>query len=183
MNIEEYDFTDPNALRMKAEALLNKKQLKADKQIKETDVKKLVHELQVHQIELEMQNEELRQAYETAEAALKKATMLYDLSPLGYLTIAQDGTIEDMNFTAADMLGERRFGVVGSNFKLYLTDESKPVFNRFLKNVFTSNEKGSCEVRLGYDNTTMCQVYIEGIAIGDNQKCLLSVIDMSVFKK
>jgi len=106
--------------------------------------------------------------------------MLYDLSPLGYLTIAQDGTIEDMNFTAADMLGERRFGVVGSNFKLYLTDESKPVFNRFLKNVFTSNEKGSCEVRLGYDNTTMCQVYIEGIAIGDNQKCLLSVIDMSV---
>lgn len=183
MNIEEHDFADPRALRLKAEELLKEKQIEADKQIKETDVKKLVHELQVHQIELEMQNEELRQAYETAEAALKKATMLYDLSPLGYLTIENDGTIEELNFTAADMLGERRFGVVGSNFKLYLTDESKPVFNHFLNNVFISNAKESCEVMLGYDNTSLCQVYIEGIVIADDQKCLLSVVDTSGFRK
>ncbi len=183
MNIEEHDFVDPHALRLKAEELLKGKQLKADKQVKETDVKKLVHELQVHQIELEMQNEELRQAYDTAEAALKKATMLYDLSPLGYLTIEQNGTIEELNFTAADMLGERRFGVVGSNFKLYLTDESKSVFSYFLDKVFISNEKESCEVMLGYDNTTLCQVYIEGIVTGDDQKCLLSVVDISSFKK
>ncbi len=183
MNIEEHDFADPRALRLKAEEVLNEKQHKADKQIMETDVKKLVHELQVHQIELEMQNEELRQAYETAEAALKKATMLYDLSPLGYLTIDQNGIIEELNFSAADMLGERRFGVVGSNFNLYLTDESKPVFDHFLNNVFVSNEKESCEVMLGYDNVTLCKVYIEGIVTGDDQKCLLSVVDTSSFKK
>lgn len=183
MNIEEHDFTDPRSLRFKAEELLKQKQIEEDRQIKETDVKKLVHELQVHQIELEMQNEELRLAYETAEAALKKATMLYDLSPLGYLTIDQNGTIEELNFTAADMLGERRFGVVGSNLKLYLTDESKPVFTYFLEKVFISNEKESCEAMLGYDNVTLCQVYIEGIVTGDDQKCLLSVVDISSFKK
>jgi PAS domain-containing protein len=183
MNLEEHDFADPQALRLKAEEMLNKKLLKAVKQIKETDVKKLVHELQVHQIELEMQNEELRQAYETAEAALKKATMLYDLSPLGYLTIDQKGLIEELNFTAADMLGERRFGVVGSNFKLYLTDESKPTFNDFMNKVFISNQKESCEAILGYDNITLSQVYIEGIVTGDDQKCLLSVVDISSFKK
>jgi PAS domain-containing protein len=183
MNIEEHDFADPHALRMKAEELLKQKQLEADKLMKETDVKKLVHELQVHQIELEMQNEELRQAYERAETALKKATMLYDLSPLGYLTIDQEGIIEELNFTAADMLGERRFGVVGSNFRLFLTDESKSVFDHFLKDVFQKNQKGSCEVMLGYDTTIMCHIYIEGIVTGDDQKCLLSVVDMSGFKK
>jgi len=183
MNIEDHDFADPLALRLKAEELLKNKQIEADKLIKETDAKKLLHELQVHQIELEMQNEELLQAYDLAEAALKKATMLYNLSPLNYLTIEQNGTIEELNFSAADMLGERRFGVVGSNFKLYLTDESKPIFDHFLDRVFISNEKGSCEVMLGYDNTALCQVYIEGIVTGEDQKCLLSVVDISSFRK
>ncbi len=183
MNTEEHDFTDTQALRLKAEELLKRKQLEADLLIKETDMKKLVHELQVHQIELEMQNEELRQAYEAEEAAKKKATMLYDLSPLGYLTIDQNGTIEELNFSASDMLGEKRFGVVGSNFKLYLTDESKAVFSYFLEKVFINNEKESCEVMLGYDDTSLCQVYIEGIVTGDEQKCLLSVVDISSFKK
>lgn len=183
MNIEEHDFTDTRALRLKAEELLKKKQIEANNQIKESDVKKLLHELQVHQIELEMQNEELRQAYDTTEKALKKFTMLYDLSPLGYLTIQQDGTIEELNFTAADMLGERRFGVVGTNFKLYLTDESKTVFSQFLDRVFSINQKESCEVMLGYDDTTLCRAYIEGIVIGEEQKCLLSVVDMAGFKK
>jgi len=53
----------------------------------ETDSIKLLHELQVHQIELEMQNEELIQANATAEAALKKYTMLYDFAPMGYFTL------------------------------------------------------------------------------------------------
>jgi len=78
MTTEELDFTNAKMLRIKAEELLKEKQKKIDKEIIEADVKKLVHELQVHQIELEMQNEELRQAYETTEQALKKYTMLYD---------------------------------------------------------------------------------------------------------
>lgn len=183
MNIEEQDFTDAQALRIKAEELLKEKQKKADQLVLETDVKKLLHELQVHQIELEMQNEELRKAYETAETALKKYTMLYDLSPLGYLTLESDGTIAELNFTAADMLGERRFGLAGSNFKLYISEVSKTVFSNFLSAVFTSNEKESCEVMLGYDNNPLGQVYMEGIVNDDDQKCLLSMVDMSSFRK
>ena len=71
----------------------------------ESDFKKLLHELQVHQIELEMQNEELIKANETAETALRKYTMLYDFAPMGYFTLEEDGTICDLNFTAAEMLG------------------------------------------------------------------------------
>jgi PAS domain-containing protein len=183
MNIEEHDLTDAKALRLKAEELLKEKQMKAGQVVLETDVKKLLHELQVHQIELEMQNEELRKAYETAEAALKKYTMLYDLSPMGYLTLESNGTIAELNFTAADMLGERRFGLAGSNFKLFISEGSKPVFNDFFSKVFTSNEKESCEVILGYDNNPLGHIYMEGIVCGDDQKCLLSMVDLSGFGK
>lgn len=181
MNTEDQDYTNPLTLRKKAEELLKKKKNAAEKLVEETDIKKLLHELQVHQIELEMQNDELRQAYETAEAALKKYTLLYDLSPLGYLTLENDGSIMELNFTAADMLGERRFGVVGSNFKLYIAEESKPVFNSFFSKVFASGEKESCKVTLGYDTTPLCRVYMEGIVTGDDKKCLLSLVDISAF--
>ncbi|MFU8844416.1 MAG: hypothetical protein ACNA7V_11480 [Bacteroidales bacterium] len=183
MNIDEQDFTDPRTLRKKAEELLKKKQKEDDKLVQESDVKKLLHELQVHQIELEMQNEELRQAYETEETALKKYTMLYDLAPMGYLTLERDGTICELNFTAADMLGERRFGAAGSNFKLFISEASKTVFNDFFSRAFNSNEKESCEVTIVSDNNILRQVYIEGIVTGDDMKCLLSVVDISSFRK
>ncbi|MBK6283671.1 MAG: hypothetical protein IPF54_14380 [Draconibacterium sp.] len=105
---EEMDFTDEQMLRSKAEELLEKKQKKNGLPVFESDVKKLVHELQVHQIELEMQNEELRQSYLTAETALKKYTMLFDLAPIGYFSLDQEGTICELNFTGADILSERR---------------------------------------------------------------------------
>jgi PAS domain-containing protein len=179
---EEMDFTDAKMLREKAEKLLNEKQKKEDGALKRTDINKLLHELQVHQIELEMQNEELRQAYETAETALKKYTMLFDLSPMGYFLLDSEGIICDLNFTGADILGERRFSLINSNFKLFISEDSKPVFNDFFRKVYISNAKKSCQVELGYDNKPLCRVYMEGVVTEDEQKCLLSVIDISKFK-
>ncbi len=176
----EMDFTNATMLRKKAEELLIEKQLQVSIP-EEPDIKKLLHELQVHQIELEMQNEELRQAYETAETALKKYTMLFELSPMGYFTLDSDGAICELNFTGADMLGERRFSLINSNFKLFVSEGSKHVFNNFFRKVYTSNAKESCEVLLGYDKKPLCSVYMEGVVTEDDQKCLLSVVDISKF--
>jgi len=132
---------------------------------------------------LEMQNDELLRAYETAETALRKYTMLYDLAPMGYLTLKSDGTISDLNFTAAEMLGEKRFSLINSKFKLFVSDESMPVFNKFFTKVFTRNAKESCEIVLGYEDRPEFHVYMEGIVVGDEHECLLSIVNMSNFKK
>jgi len=183
MNFEEQDLSDAQMLRIKAEEKLKVRQKEPDKSLMESDVKKLLHELQVHQIELEMQNEELREAYETAEEALKKYTMLYDFAPMGYFTLDSEGSICDLNFTGARMLGDKRFSLVNSNFKLFVSIESQSVFNDFFRNVYNGHAKESCEVMLGYDNNPLCKVYMEGIVIGEEQKCLLSVVDISDFKR
>ena len=183
MNSEEQNLTDAQMLRVKAEEQMKESQKKMGKPVMETDVKKLLHELQVHQIELEMQNEELHQANETAETALKKYTMMYDFAPMGYFTLDGDGSICELNFTGAELLGDKRFALVNSNFKLFVSDKSKPVFNAFFSKVYTSLSKESCEVMLGDDKTPQCLVYLEGIVTGDDRKCLLAVLDITGYKK
>jgi PAS domain-containing protein len=182
MNHEE-DYTQAQILRMKAEEILKNKQSDTGNTKSEHDAQKLLHELQVHQIELEMQNEELRQANDTAETALKKYTMLYDLAPMGYFTLQSDGTITELNFTGAEMLGERRFSLVNSNFKLYVADESKPVFGEFFRRVFVKNSKESCEVTMGYDKKPLGYFYMEAVFIGEEDKCLLSLVNISNLRK
>ena len=181
MTIENHDFADAGKLRKEAELKLKEKKIKAAVTETELENKKLLHELQVHQIELEMQNEELRQAYETAEAALKKYTMLYEFAPIGYFSLEQDGSISELNFTGAEILGEKRFSLIGSNFRLFIAEDSKEVFDHFFSRIFTREGKDACEVRLGYENTELCYAYIEGVVVGDDRQCLLSVIDISAF--
>ncbi len=172
-------MTMARILRKRAEEQLKEKQKKEHTGVEEADTRKLLHELQVHQIELEMQNDELQQVYETAEKALKKYTMLYDFAPMGYFTLDSDGTICDLNFTGAEMLGDKRFSLENKNFKVFIGNGSKPVFDKFFSKVYTSNRKESCKITLSYDNTPLCLVYMEGIVTGDDRRCLLSLVDIS----
>lgn len=177
------DFTNTGMLRKKAEEHLKKNREKMRPQAPETDVNRLLHELQVHQIELEMQNEELRLAYQKVEAALKKYTLLYDLAPMGYFTLNYDGSIMDLNFTGANILSDKRFALISKNFKLFLSESSLPVFNHFFDKVFSSESKESCQVMLAYNKQPLRLVYMEGVVIESGQKCLLSVVDISEFTK
>jgi len=183
MNEEKLNLTDNQLLRRNAEELLKKKQFKMNLSAMDTDAVKLLHELQVHQIELEMQNEELIQANETAETALRKYTMLYDFAPMGYFTLDSLGNINELNFTGAEMLGDKRFSLVNINFKLFVAEESQSVFDRFFSKVYSNDSKESCEIILGYNGNPSCRVYMEGIVTGDDKQCLLSVVDISGFIK
>lgn len=179
----EFDFTNPILLRKKAEQKLQEKEKSNNGLAVEGDLQKLLHELQVHQVELEMQNEELVQAYETAEATLKKYTLLYDLAPVGFFILDAEGSICDLNFTAADLLGDKRFSLVDSNFKLFVAEDSRPEFNHFLGQVYGGKAKITCEINLGYDGKPLGLVYMEGVVTEDDRKCLLSVIDLGPLRK
>lgn len=182
MKTEEPDFTDPRKLRKQAEKILQQKKDKAIKDEKnEADAKKLLHELQVHQIELEMQNEELLKAYEAAEAALKKYTLVFDQAPMGFITLESDGMIAELNFAAAEMLGDRRFSLMGSNFHLYISDKSRIAFSDFFKKAYVTHQKESCKILIGSETENNRQIYIEGIVIENDNKCMLSLVDFTSF--
>lgn len=177
--MSKQDIAIARILRKRAEEQLKEKLKKEDMSETESDSMKLLHELQVHQIELEMQNEELQQVYETAENALRKYTMLYDFAPMGYFTLDYDGTICDLNFTGAEILGEKRFTLENKNFKLFVSPDSMAVFDKFFTKVYVSKVKESCKVKLSYDDKPLGLVYLEGIVKVDGTKCLLSVVNLS----
>lgn len=182
MTRKDENLTDAQLLRQKAEAELKKNNKKTGAAINEADTKKLLHELQVHQIELEMQNEELQEAYITSEKALKKYTMLYDFAPAGFFTLDKDSMICDVNFTGAEMLGERRFSLSGANFRMFVAVESKPAFDKFFRKVYAGNSKESCALKLGSEEKPLSLFYAEGIVTGEDRKCLLALIDIAGLK-
>ena len=94
-------------LRQRAEETLKSETLSMEKMPVE-DVRKLVEELRIHQVELEMQNEELRSAQWALEQSRKEYSDLYDFAPVGHLTINEEGRIVKANLTAAKQLGIER---------------------------------------------------------------------------
>ncbi|MEY4052333.1 MAG: hypothetical protein RIR64_1318, partial [Bacteroidota bacterium] len=91
----------------------------------EVEKLKLIHELEVHQIELELQNEELLLAKQQADSAIEKYTELYDFSPSGYFTISREGIIIDANLTGSVMLGVERINLIQTKFRTFLCNASK----------------------------------------------------------
>ena len=81
--------------------------------------------------------------------------MVFELSMVGYFTLDSDGTICELNFTGAEMLGEKRFSLLNSNFKLFVSEDSRLVFNTFFTKIYESNVKESCKVWLGYNDNTL----------------------------
>lgn len=164
-------------LRQKAEGLLKSKQLTTNSHLSEPDLKKLVHELQVHQIELEMQNEELVLAKENAELAEKKYTELYDFAPSGYLTLTSNGEIAELNLMASRILGKERSLLIKRKFGFFVTDDTRPGFNEFFKHIFTSNVKQICDVIIAPEGNLPIHVNIDGIICNNNEQCFLTLTD------
>ena len=146
-------------------------------------MQRLVHELQVHQIELEMQNAELRQSREDLETALERYTDLYDFAPIGYITLDRNGRINAVNLCGSDYLGIERATLTGRRFKQFVTEDNRPAFADFLDMVFTNQGKQMCEAALLSKKKLPLIVQIEAMATASGQECRLALIDITKRKR
>ena len=173
--------SNPEILRQKADETQKNKPIVVDTLCLQGETLKLIHELDVHQVELEMQNEELKLAKEQVEITAEKYVDLYDFAPSGYFTLSKNGEILKTNFKGANMLGKERALLINNRLGLYVDDESKSILNSFLDRIFKSQNKETCEITLSTQPEKTTYLLLNGIAINGN--CLITAIDISKLKK
>jgi PAS domain S-box-containing protein len=137
-----------NSLRQRSERRLGERAAQEREPNVMYDTQRLFHELQVHQIELELQNEELTHANAAASAALEKYTDLYDFAPVGYFTLDEKGLIAELNMAGAVLLGVERSRLTGRRFQLFVSQNDRPVFQQFIDRIFAGSGRHYCEVEL-----------------------------------
>ena len=186
MKKDKKDLEEVASLRRRAEERLRKKEKTVGNHPRTGDAtQELLYELQVHQIELEMQNEELMLSRVELEAGLERYSELYDFSPAGYFTLDSDGKILQVNFTGARLLGMERAQLVNRRFGLFVSKSDHLAFNAFLTKVFGSRTKESCELALNNmaDSSQLPGnrrvVQVEGSIGEDGQVCRAVVIDIT----
>jgi hypothetical protein len=170
-------------LRQQAEELLKKNSSGSKLNLSETDLLRLIYELEVHQVELELQNEELRLAQAAAQNMAEKYLELYDFAPIGYLELTKEGSIAEINLCASQMLGKERSKLKKSQFGFFISDDTKPFYNLFLRKTFISDTKTTCVVTLSTNTPSPVYVRLIGITCKNKEQCLVTMTDITDQKR
>ncbi len=170
-------------LRRRAEVRVDPSGTPSQQTAEEVEGVRLVYELRVHQIELEMQNEELRRARDQVESLLANFTDLYDFAPVGYMTLDGSGVITQVNLTAAQMLGVDRSWLVHRGLSLFLAAFDRASFSAFLRKVYSSNERAICEISPPQKNGPALALRLEGARTARGDECRLVLLDITARKE
>ncbi len=185
-------------LRLRAEALLKKQSHSpkgsgaprrpvAETTVLEADSQRTLHELQVHQIELEMQNTELQDARDKMELLLEKYTDLYDFAPVGYFSLDEQGRILDANLTGTTLLGVDRSALINRRLPEFVPPESRLIFQAFLEEVFARPGRLTCETSMiKQDGSTFWADLhaTSAVSLHEPQKwCRVAISDSTALKR
>ena len=184
MSYSEKDFAD---LRRRAENWLQGPGREAFPVAEHFDAERLARELQTYQVELELQNEDLRLAQDDLEQSQKRYANLFNFAPVGLLAIDDNGLIAEANFTLATMLGLKRSQLLGCPFSMLLHPEDQGGYYHFRKRVFVASSKQQCELRMRRKDGSIIHVLLEGTVLrelfGNSEEFRLSVTDISDRKR
>ena len=161
----------PTLRRRAEERLVTEKLEKGLRQ--EEDQKRLLHELQVHQIELEMQNEALREAQAAIEASQRKYSDFYDFAAVGFLTLDEKGIIQELNLTAAQLLGDGRASLKGKPFSLFVPPDNQDALYFHRNKVLASAEKQACDLVLKKKDGTLFHGHLVSKAVEEDGHLLI----------
>lgn len=161
--VEEENAEGKRTLRRKAEERAASTPGEEGKPGGADEMQQILHELQVHQIELEIQNEELRYTQESLLAAQARYFDLYDMAPVGYLTLNQQGIILETNLTGARLLGTARSLLRGQPFTHHILPEDQDIYYHFRRLLAKTDSPQQCEVRLRHPAAEPTWVHINGV--------------------
>ncbi len=149
------------------------------------EIERLVYELQVHQEELEIQNEELRRVQTDLQESNDRYADLYDFAPVGYLTIDANGNILHANLKAATMLGRDRSKIVGARLALYCDPGSRPQLSDHIEQVISGEQGQSCELLFDMPDGTRFDAQLDSnrVAGGAGKKWHCRVIMMDITRR
>jgi PAS domain S-box-containing protein len=175
-----------SAIRQRAEERVGPPPIIKERRARpEADVRKKLHELQVSQIELELQNSELlelQQARSNVEAALARYTDLYDYAPMGYFTIDRKGSLCEVNLNGASLIGMERASLTGRSMRSFISARYRGNFDSFMARVFASHLKAACELEFINARKRAFFAHVEANVDDAGQKCFLVVKDITANK-
>ena len=148
-----------------------------------SETQELVQELEIHQIELELQNEQLNAVRAQLEMALDQTTALYDFAPVGSLTLDQTGIITKLNLAGARLLGSERARLLGSRFGLFVSDAERPAFIALFDQAMTSGDVQSGEISISGPGVPAVHVQIKIAPIPEALGCQVSLVDITERRK
>ncbi len=133
------------------------------------DLQRLVHELQVHQIELEMQNEELKRAQSEIAESREKYLDLYDFAPVGYFSFDRNGVITEANLTGASLVGIERSHLTGKPFSLFLSTQDRDIFFMHRRKTWKTGRTERCELLIQRKDGSLVPVLMESVTAADKR--------------
>ena len=154
---------DERSLRARAEAQL-RAQPEQEYQLSPEETARLIHELRVHQIELEMQNDELRHTQQQLAVASDRYRDLYDFAPVGYLTIDGEGRITQANLTCEELFGVARKVLLGQLFSNFVTREAQDAYHFLLQRLKQQAAPQMADVQMAQPNGTTFWAHVDMVA-------------------
>ena len=155
-------------LRDRAEQLLSESP-KGFKDIPAEDIQNIIHELQVHQIELEMQNEELRRTQAELEESRNRYVDLYDFAPVGYVTVDQNLLVIEANLSCANLLGIERSRLMNKGLSHYIAEDYRHKYYSTARQGFETRERQTCQLKLIKKDGTEFYAQLECIVVQDSE--------------
>ena len=186
MKINGSGSTQFRELRKQAEKILEENP-EFIKTISPEDVKKLIHELHVHQIELEMQNDELRKTQLALEASRDRYADLYDFAPAGYFTLDENLLVIEANFTCVNLLCDNKYKFLKRGFSHYVAKDYQDEYYRFIRKSVETKELQTCEIKLLKKDGSQLYTHLTCVTVQDEKgnfsQIRIAISDINKFKR
>lgn len=170
---------DQKRLRQEAEQRLSQRSTSPGLPQSEAELLAINHELELHQIELELQNSELIEARAATEEIADKYATLFDYAPVGYFTLSTLGEILDINIQGSQILGMDRHQALHTRIGIFLHEESKLHFSDFLDKLFADGRNEEIDVLLALEGDVQKHITVSGIDLKNRSECFVTMHDVT----